>query len=170
MVERDSLGVYACPSCDNSWKIGPTDHLREERWPERSHDTERSSVEAWDDAIEFVGAGTRLSADEIRYSHETRTVILRKDTSLVTAIDVVTARFAIQLACVRSLVRMGDCNSQIARLCQDCDIGRQELTGVVELERKSGKKDTPVTRAISDITAGSDESLSNNGLLGDDGG
>jgi len=58
------------------------------RWNERSDVPKIYPGSAWNEAATVVG--TDLDADEVRYHSLTGTLLLRKDTSLVTVIDVET--------------------------------------------------------------------------------
>lgn len=62
-----------------------TDHVDSRRWLQRSDDPVMDPVDAWAHAVPLRGHG--LEGDEVRYHEHTRTVLVRKDSNLVTVFD-----------------------------------------------------------------------------------
>jgi len=81
MLEKDAPGVYEC-ACGTLSELDVTFHAKVDRWEDRSDDPSTSVLEAWSDGIlldAYDKDKHNLDADEIRYHHETTTVILRRD-------------------------------------------------------------------------------------------
>ncbi|MFC7028477.1 hypothetical protein ACFQJ5_14440 [Halomicroarcula sp. GCM10025324] len=62
-----------------------TDHVDSRRWLQRSDDPVMDPVDAWAHGVRLRGHG--LEGDEVRYHEHTRTVLVRKNTSLVTVLN-----------------------------------------------------------------------------------
>ena len=62
-----------------------TDHVDSRRWLQRSDGPVMDPIDAWVHAVPLRGHG--LEGDEVRYHEHTRTVLVRKNTSLVTVLD-----------------------------------------------------------------------------------
>ncbi|MCU4799716.1 hypothetical protein OB920_04965 [Halobacteria archaeon HArc-gm2] len=71
-------------------------HVSERRWLQRSDNPIMDPVDAWADATPIYGHG--LEGDEVRHHDHTGTVLVRKDDTLVTAIDVEGAKRSIRNA------------------------------------------------------------------------
>lgn len=134
VVHTENDRDFHCPTCDNYWQFGVTDHAQQ-RWEQRSATPERDILDAWDDGIRFIDEGTRVKGDEFRYEHQSRCVLIRKNSSLVTVEYVPETRVQIQRATVRSLVA-DDANQSaaIATICNECNIGVNKLKEIVRYE------------------------------------
>ena len=73
-----------------------SDHVSERRWLQRSDDPVMDPLDAWADATPIYGHG--LEGDEVRHHAHTGTVLVRKDDTLVTAIDVEGAKQSVRRA------------------------------------------------------------------------
>jgi len=65
-----------------------TDHARE-RWDDRTQQPSFDPIVAWIQGVEVEG--TSLDGDEVRYHAWTDTCLVRKDTAIVTVVDVSSA-------------------------------------------------------------------------------
>jgi hypothetical protein len=132
----DKTDVYECQVCSAIENIGLTAHVREQ-WAERSQQPERSIIECWNESIEIFDHG--FVAQEARYHHPSRIVLLHKRTDLVTAIDAPTARYTGKVACIQAMVRVGADSTQIAQLCNEAGIKRDGFRQIIdELRAESG--------------------------------
>jgi len=140
MGETNSPAVYKC-CCGVHTELNIKHHAGVERWEERSDDPHTSILRAWADGIVLDAhdiATHNLQADEIRYHHETTTVILRRDIALVTAIDYRTARDGIQEAVIEGMIE-NECSSKtIAEAVNIANIGKH---GLRDLAKKTKTED-----------------------------
>lgn len=98
---------FRCVECDYVTYVGPSNHIIEDRWDARvDEDVLAEAVDydidsmdrytlvqrIWEDARTLPVEETYFLAEEVRYSLPAQILILRRDATLVTVIDAVTAR------------------------------------------------------------------------------
>lgn len=136
----DHSDVYECGCCGNVAEVTSGRHVAEQ-WRDRSRLPEMDIVDAWNDSIEIYDHS--FDAEEARYHHPSRIALLCKQTDLVTAIDVPTARYQAKEACVRAMVRVGTDSANIAELCNESGIKTDTLRQIVEqLDRAESGADS----------------------------
>lgn len=166
-VTRESpgtSGLYLCPNCQTRTRVGVTDHALEERWAERTNrPVEKEEVRrAWSngrtlleddrdwsqweaDAVDITDIyGHRFVCDEARYHRPTQTIILRKDTGLVTVIDAPSARDNCRYTIVQTLIADDESNERITAGCQELNVSKDGFQLIVsrEKDRRASKQRT----------------------------
>jgi len=151
----DRSDVYECQVCSAVEEIGATDHV-EDQWQDRSRVPQMDIIDAWNNSIEIFKHG--FDAQEARYHHPSRIVLLQKRTDLVTAIDVRTARYTGKVASIQAMVRVGADNSQIAELCNESGVNRDGFRQIIDQLRADSGDGTASGAVAPDRNQHSDSS------------
>lgn len=137
LIETGEDGIYACSDneCDTESTVTPSAHFEIHRWQYRSADPDYDPIEAWHEGVQ-VAPGHSLVAHEIRYHHHTRTMLLRKNRALVTAIDVPNATPENRISALRTVIREYRDAKKIAELATECGIKIDRFRDIADQERE----------------------------------
>lgn len=133
MNPAHQIGSYRCPHCGCGATVTPADHAYD-HWHKRADDPSVAPMMAWEDSLKVV-EGHGFDADEVRYHHETQTVLLRKDIAIVTVIDVPTARRKGRKAVLQSLIAHDAPNEMISDVCRSCGFDKDVLKNLMLREK-----------------------------------
>lgn len=141
----DRNNEYRCYSCETPYYLAVSDHVKNDRWPDRSKAPNIDPVDAWFDSIELLEPTDEVfddryyhsfDAHEVRYHHESRTVLLRKNLVIVTAVELSTARRACKYAVLQTVYSTGGSTRTIAEVCNETGLGEFALRNVIDAQRR----------------------------------
>lgn len=107
-VESRHAGVYVCTDCQRSLTLEVKSHVKKKRWLERADDPSIDVLQAWKDGVQMDEEAHnehRIFSDEIRYHHETTTILIRKDVGITTVLDYRQGRPGLKGSVVKALLR-----------------------------------------------------------------
>lgn len=152
----DSVAAtYHCTVCSTTTSLGVTNHALKDRWAERTDrpiepeevlmawDNARTLLEDyrdWDewepDSVDIANIyGHRFVCDEARFHRDTQTVMLRKDTGIVTVIDATTARLNCKYSIVQTYIADDVRSDVIADVCKELELLTEDFRAIVDRER-----------------------------------
>jgi len=135
--------VYKCDTCGSVHEINVSDHVLDQ-WVDRSRLPHLDVIDVWNESVEIFGH--KFDAQEVRYHHPSRMVLLMKEALIITAIYVPLARFRCKRACIQALVRVEASSSDIAQLLNELGITKSGFKEIVEHMNRSDSGDGPGSR------------------------
>lgn len=141
---------YYCFNCGHENTLTESKHVRDQ-WEERSRCPRMYPISGWENGF-VVPKPHGMEAEELRYHHPSRQAVIRKRTTLVTSIDVTSARYTLKKAVIREMIKRGHNNAEIAELVRESNIGRD---GLEKIARETSRADRG-TGSASTASAGTD--------------
>ena len=141
--------VYECPTCGRINEVTPTSH-GVKRWSERAEDRSVAIKQAWDDGIRmYRHSFENPPATEVRYHHPSRIALLMRETDIISAIHIPTAREQARKSAVAAMIREDRDCSEIAALCAECEFDESALRSIMDEWRRDGADDGTASNAVS---------------------
>lgn len=127
LVVSDQHGYYGChrSECTGYRTLEATSHAVD-RYTQRTADFRVGLLEAFERGVQLDPTHD-IVGDEVRYDHPSRTVIVRKDIGITTAMDATIARPAIKYAAIRTCVLELESPKATGQLCAESGVTASEF-------------------------------------------